>query len=55
MTDFKQPATRLRCLQIASTDLEMLLPERGAQVAGLREQRVADPDAIEISLICTGE
>ena len=53
MTNFKQPTTGLRSLKIALANLEMLLPERGSEMAGFRQQWVTDWNAIGIIRIGT--
>jgi hypothetical protein len=48
MANFKHPTTGLGGLQVALTDLEMLLPERGSEMAGLGQKRITDGNPIGI-------
>ena len=48
MTNFEQPTTGLRSLKIALANLKMLLPERGSEMAGFRQQWVTAWNAIGI-------
>jgi hypothetical protein len=53
MANFKQPTTGLRSLKVALANLEMLLPERGSEMTGFRQQRITDLNPIRIIRIGT--
>ena len=55
VANFKQPTTGLRGLQVALADLKMLLPERRSEMAGLRQEWVANWNAIGIIRIGASE
>ena len=48
MANFKHPAAGLGRLKVALADLKMLLPERSSEMAGLRQERIADGNPIGI-------